>query len=175
MDAAHVEPDEAPRGGPRPFSPDHLRSMTGLEAMQMLLEATRRGQTAGAPSISTTMGFELTEVGEGLAVFTGHPSARVLNPLGTVHGGFALTLLDSCTGCAAHTVLPAGVGYTTIETKGNFVRAILPDSGPVRAEGRVVAQGRTIITCEGRITDARGRMLAHGTSTLMVLRPQPGE
>jgi len=164
-----------PETAQRPFSPDHLRSMTGLEAMQMLLAATRQGRTDNAPGIAATMGFELSEVGEGLAVFTGHPSSKVLNPLGTVHGGFVLTLLDSCTGCAAHTVLPAGVGYPTIETKGNFVRAIMPDSGPVRAEGRVVAQGRTIITAEGKITDARGRILAHGTSTLMVLRLQQGE
>ena len=159
----------------RPFSPDHLRSMTGLEAMRMMLAASQAGDAARAPGIGTTMGFELSEVAEGMVVFMGHPSKDVLNPLGTVHGGFVLTLLDSCTGCAAHTVLPAGVGYTTIETKGNFVRAIMPDSGPVRAEGRVVAQGRTIITAEGKITDARGRILAHGTSTLMVLRPQQGE
>lgn len=152
-----------------------LRSMTGLQAMTYLLDELKAGRTAQAPSIASTLGFELSEVGPGVAVFTGYPSDRVLNPLGTVHGGFALTLLDSCTGCAAHTVLPAGVGYTTIETKGNFVRALMPDSGPVRAEGRVVAQGRTIITCEGKITDARGRIVAHGTSTLMVLRPQAKE
>jgi uncharacterized protein (TIGR00369 family) len=152
-----------------------LTSMTGLEAMRFLLKATQAGQAAQMPGIGSTLGFELTEVEEGVVVFTGHPSAKVVNPLGTVHGGFALTLLDSCTGCAAHTVLPAGVGYTTIETKGNFVRALMPDSGAVRAEGRVVAQGRTIITCEGKITDARGRIIAHGTSTLMVLRPKEGE
>lgn len=160
------------RDVPAPGAPVDLRSMPGLEAMQFVLKAVREGRLEHAPSIATTLGFELTEVSEGFAVFTGFPSDRVLNPLGTVHGGFALTLLDSCTGCAAHTVLPAGVGYTTIETKGNFVRALMPDSGPVRAEGRVVAQGRTIITCEGKITDARGRIIAHGTSTLMVLRPQ---
>lgn len=152
-----------------------LRSMTGLEAMRYLLKLTQERGPADMASIGVTMGFELTEIGEGVAVFTGYPSERVLNPLGTVHGGFALTLLDSCTGCAAHTVLPAGVGYTTIETKGNFVRALMPDSGPVRAEGRVVAQGRTIITCDGKITDAQGRIVMHGTSTLMVLRPQAKE
>ena len=157
-----------------PERPD-LRTMSGLEAMQFLANEVRSGRSASAPSIATTLGFELSEVGEGLAVFTGYPSDRVLNPLGTVHGGFALTLIDSCTGCAAHTMLPAGVGYTTIETKVNFVRAMTPDTGPVRAEGRVVAQGRTIITAEGKITDAQGRIIAHGTSTLMVLRPQTKE
>lgn len=149
-----------------------LRTMTGLQAMRYLLSELQAGRTDQAPSIATTLGFELSEVGEGLAVFTGYPSEKVLNPLGTVHGGFALTLIDSCTGCAAHTVLPAGVGYTSIETKANFVRALMPDSGPVRAEGRVIAQGRTIITTEGKITDGRGRIVAHGTSTVMVLRPR---
>ncbi|HEX8903150.1 PaaI family thioesterase [Vitreimonas sp.] len=144
-----------------------LMSMTGLEAMQLLV----KGQH-GAPSIAKTLGFTLAEVEEGKAVFIGEPSDRVLNPLGIVHGGFALTLIDSCTGCAAHTTLPAGVGYTTIETKVNFVRAITPATGPVRAEGRVVARGRTIITAEGTLTDSKGKLLAHGTSTLMVLRPE---
>lgn len=144
-----------------------LMSMTGLEAMQLLV----KGQH-GAPSIAKTLGFTLAEVEEGKAVFIGEPSDRVLNPLGIVHGGFALTLIDSCTGCAAHTTLTAGVGYTTIETKVNFVRAITPATGPVRAEGRVVARGRTIITAEGTLTDSKGKLLAHGTSTLMVLRPE---
>jgi uncharacterized protein (TIGR00369 family) len=144
-----------------------LMSMTGLEAMQLLV----KGQH-GAPSIAKTLGFTLAEVEDGKAVFIGEPSDRVLNPLGIVHGGFALTLIDSCTGCAAHTTLPAGVGYTTIETKVNFVRAITPATGPVRAEGRVVARGRTIITAEGTLTDSKGKLLAHGTSTLMVLRPE---
>jgi len=161
---------EAPKAGKV-----DLRTMTGLEAMRFLLSELQAGRTAQAPSIATTLGFELTEVAEGLAAFTGYPSDKVLNPLGTVHGGFALTLIDSCTGCAAHTVLPAGVGYTTIETKVNFVRALMPDSGPVRAEGRVVAHGRTIITTEGKIIDGRGRIVAHGTSTLMVLRPRAVE
>lgn len=145
--------------------PLDVSALTGLEAMRALMAGR-----LGAPSMATTLGFTITHVEEGLAVFEGQPSDRILNPLGMVHGGWALTLLDSCTGCAAHTLLPAGVGYTTIETKGNFTRAIRADTGVVRAEGRVVAQGRTIITAEGRITDARGKLLAHGTSTLMVLR-----
>lgn len=157
---------------PKPATPDLLRTMSGLEAMRYIRD--HRRDAAVAPSIATTLGFELTEAEEGFAVFTGYPSEKILNPLGMVHGGFALTLIDSCTGCAAHTTLPAGVGYTTVETKVNFTRAISPATGPVRAEGRVVAQGRTIITAEGKITDGAGRILAHGTSTLMVLYPKEG-
>lgn len=142
-----------------------LLSLSGLDAIRLLID----GQHA-APSIASTLGFTLAEAEDGKAVFIGEPSDRILNPLGIVHGGWALTLIDSCTGCAAHTTLPAGVGYTTIETKVNFVRAITPATGPVRAEGRVVARGRTIITAEGTLTDSAGKLLAHGTSTLMVLR-----
>ena len=144
-----------------------LTSIGGLEAMRLLVAGQHE-----APSIAKTLGFTLAEVDEGRAVFVGEPSDRILNPLGIVHGGWALTLIDSCAGCAAHTTLPAGVGYTTVETKVNFVRAITPATGPVRAEGRVVARGRTIITAEGTLTDSNGKLLAHGTSTLMVLRPE---
>jgi uncharacterized protein (TIGR00369 family) len=129
----------------------------------------------GAPSITTTLGFTLTEVEAGKAVFLGEPSDRILNPLGIVHGGWALTLIDSCCGCAAHTTLAAGVGYTTVETKVNFVRAITPATGQVRAEGVVVSRGKTIITAEGKLTDSSGKLLAHGASTLMVLRPDRSE
>jgi len=143
-----------------------LMGVSGLEAMRSLIAGKFR-----PPSIADTLGFTLVEVDDGRAVFVGKPSDRVLNPLGIVHGGWALTLIDSCTGCAAHTTLPAGVGYTTVETKVNFVRAIQQDTGELRAEGVVVARGRTIITAEGKLTDARGKLYAHGTSTLLVLRP----
>jgi uncharacterized protein (TIGR00369 family) len=142
-----------------------LMSVSGLEAMQALLDGK-----FPPPSIAETLGFRLAELEKGRAVFVGNPTDRLLNPLGIVHGGWALTLIDSCTGCAAHTTLPAGVGYTTVETKVNFVRAITPETGELRAEGQVVAQGRTIITAEGKLTDARGKVYAHGTSTLLVLR-----
>ena len=144
-----------------------LLGLSGLDAMRGLIA----GQFS-PPSIATTLGFTLAEVEAGKAVFIGEPSERILNPLGIVHGGFALTLIDSCCGCAAHTTLAAGVGYTTVETKVNFVRAITPATGPIRAEGKVVARGRTIITTEGTLTDSAGKLLAHGTSTLMVLRPE---
>jgi uncharacterized protein (TIGR00369 family) len=144
-----------------------MLSLSGLDAMRALIAGK-----FPPPSIATTLGFTLAEVDAGKAVFIGEPSERILNPLGIVHGGYALTLIDSCCGCAAHTTLAAGVGYTTVETKVNFVRAITPATGPVRAEGRVVARGRTIITTEGTLTDSAGKLLAHGTSTLMVLRPE---
>jgi uncharacterized protein (TIGR00369 family) len=145
----------------------NLLGLSGLDAMRALIEGKFH-----PPSIAATLGFHLAEVEAGRAVFIGEPSDRILNPLGIVHGGFALTLIDSCCGCAAHTTLAAGVGYTTVETKVNFVRAITPATGPVRAEGRVVSRGRTIITTEGTLTDSAGKLLAHGTSTLMVLRAE---
>lgn len=142
------------------------------EAMQMsgreFLEAIIDGRLP-APPMARTLSFWLVEIGDGFAVFEGDAGEHLLNPLGVVHGGWALTLIDSATGCAGQTVLPAGASYTTVETKANFSRAITRDTGRVRAEGRVVGRGRRIISCEGRIVDAGGRLLAHGTSTLMVL------
>lgn len=146
-----------------------LLGLSGLDAMRLLIAGKHP-----PPSIATTLGFTLAEVDVGRALFLGNPSDRILNPLGIVHGGWALTLIDSCCGCAAHTTLAAGIGYTTVETKVNFVRAITPETGEVRAEGKVVARGRTIITTEGTLTDSRGKLLAHGTSTLMVLRREKG-
>lgn len=144
--------------------PAEARRMTGRE----LLEAMMAGRLP-APPMMQTLTFTLTEIGDGFAVFEGDPGPHLLNPLGVVHGGWALALIDSAAGCAGHSLLPAGVSYTSIETKANFSRPITTDTGRVRAEGRVVGRGRRIISCEGRILDARGRVLAHGTSTLMVL------
>ena len=93
----------------------------------------------------------------------------MLNPLGSVHGGIALTLIDSAAGCALHTELGAGVGYSTVETKVNFIRPISADSGLVRAEGKVLSRGRQIATAEARVTSVDGKLLAHGTSTLIIL------
>ena len=144
--------------------PAEARLMSG----RAFLEAIIDGRLP-APPIAKTLSFLLAEVGEGFAVFEGDPGQHLLNPLGVVHGGWALTLIDSATGCACQTVLPAGVSYTTIETKVNFSRPITPETGRVRAEGRVLGRGRRIVSCEARIVDAAGRLLAHGTSTLMVL------
>ena len=146
--------------------PEDVSGMTGRQ----MLEAMVAGKLP-APPIAQTLGFWLIQVGDGECVFEGETGPHLLNPLGGVHGGWALTLIDSATGCAAHTLLPAGVGYATVETKANFTRPIKHDTGRVRAEGRVVGRGRRIISCDGRIVDAGGRLLAHGTSTLMVLAP----
>ena len=146
---------------------EQIASLSGLELLQALIAGRLPG-----PTIGRTMGFRLVEVSPGAAVFEAEMGPQLLNPLGTVNGGVALTLVDSAAGCAVHTTLPAGLGYTTVETKVNFTSAIRPDMGTIRAEGRVVAQGRQICTAEARILSAEGKLLAHGTSTLMILQPR---
>lgn len=148
-------------------TPDQIAGMTGLEIMRAAIS----GVLPRAP-ISGAMRFHLIEAEEGTCVFEGYPDASILNPLGTVHGGWVLTLIDSAAGCAAHTTLPPGVGYTTVETHANFTRAVMPDSGLYRCAGKVINRGRQIITAEATITDAQGRLVAHGGSTLMVLQPR---
>lgn len=146
-------------------TPEQIAGLTGREHLQAIIDGL-----LPAPPIARTLSFTLIEVGDGVALFEGLPGPELLNPLGTVHGGWALTLIDTVTGCAAHSTLPAGVGFASIETKANFSRAIRAETGAVRAEGRVVSRGRSIISAEGRIVDAQGRVLAHGTSTVMVLK-----
>jgi uncharacterized protein (TIGR00369 family) len=141
-----------------------IERLSGRQALQAMIDGE-----LPAPPIAKTLGFILVEVGEGFAAFEGDTGPHLLNPHGVVHGGWALTMIDSVTGCAAYSALPAGVAYTTVETKANFTRPILADTGRVRAEGRVVSQGRQVLTAEGKLIDARGRVLAHGTSTLLVL------
>lgn len=144
--------------------PDDVKGKSGKEILQAIID----GRLPQAP-ISETMSFWITQVGDGFAVFEGEPGRHLLNPMGGVHGGWALTLIDSVAGCAGHSLLPAGSGYTTIETKGNFSRPITRDTGRVRAEARAVAQGRLIISSEARVLSADGKVLAHGTSTILVL------
>jgi len=138
--------------------------MTGREILQAIIDGR-----LPRPPMGVTMSFWLVEVGDGFAAFEGEPGRHLLNPMGSVHGGWALTLIDSATGCAAQTVLPAGVRYTTVETKANFSRPISADIGRVRAEGRVLVRGRKIISADANVLSAEGKVLAHGTSTLMVL------
>lgn len=142
----------------------------GLDGLA-ILEKIVKGEIP-SPSICKQLTFRLVDVAKGFAAFEGDTGAHLHNPFGTVHGGWALTLIDSATGCAAHTLLPAGVGYTTVETKGNFSKPIRPDTGRVRCEARVVSAGRQIITCDAKVMDAGGILLAHGTATLMVLKPR---
>jgi uncharacterized protein (TIGR00369 family) len=134
---------------------------------RQLLQAIIDGQQPHPP-ISKALSFWIVEVGEGTAAFEGAPGPDVLNPMGSVHGGWALTLIDSVAACAAHTLLPAGSAYVTVETKANFSRPITQDGGPVRAQGRVLTQGRQIILAEATLLAKDGRILAHGTSTILV-------
>ena len=119
--------------------------------------------------VADLLGFALTELGEGHASFELDPGRRHYNPLGTVHGGIAATLLDSAMGVAVHTTLNEGERYTTLELKVNFVRAITQDTGPVVATGSVIHRGGRIATAEARLSDADGRLLAHGTSTCLIM------
>jgi uncharacterized protein (TIGR00369 family) len=121
-----------------------------------------------APPISELMGFRLVEAEPGRAVFEMTPGPQHYNPIGSVHGGIALTLLDSAMGCAVHTQLEAGVGYTTLEVKTNFVRPITADTGTIRCEGTVLHRGSRVATAEGRLTDPAGKLLAHGTTTCLI-------
>jgi uncharacterized protein (TIGR00369 family) len=144
-------------------SQEEFEARSGID----LLRAMIAGELP-APPISQTMGIILVEVEKGRAVFEGRPGPHFFNPLGGIHGGFALTLIDSAAGCAVHTELHAGIGYTTVETKANFVRPV-PAEGVVRCEGRVLSHGRQIATAEAHLRTADGRLLAHGTSTLIIL------
>jgi uncharacterized protein (TIGR00369 family) len=144
--------------------PDILRSMSGLD----LLCAIREGRLP-APPISRLLGFHLVEVEHGRAVFAGTPSLEHYNPIGSVHGGYASTLLDSCMGCAVHSTLAQGTGYTTLELKVSLVRGMTEATGQVRAEGTVLTSGRRIGYAEGRLVDAGGKLLAHGTSTCLIM------
>jgi uncharacterized protein (TIGR00369 family) len=112
--------------------------------------------------------YQVTEAVSGRVVVTAEPSEIHLNPAGTVHGGFSATLLDSCMGLAIQSTLEKGIGQTTLEFKISLVRPITPETGPIRAEGVVMSRGRRVGTAEGRITDNKGRLLAHGTTTCLI-------
>jgi uncharacterized protein (TIGR00369 family) len=137
--------------------------MTGLQAML----AIKTGDLP-PPPIAELIGFDLVEVDEGRAVFALDPAERHYNPLGTVHGGIAATLLDSAMGCAVHTTVPEDVTYTTLELKVNYVRAITEATGRIVATGTVLHRGRKVATAEGRLEDEDGRLLAHATCTCLI-------
>lgn len=141
------------------------REMSGLE----YLKAMSRGDVP-APPIAELMGFAPVEVEEGRVVFEVEPAEYHYNPIGTVHGGLACTLADSAMGCAVHTTLPAGAGYTTVEIKTNLLRPITVETGRLRCEGVTVHVGGRIATAEARLTDEAGRLYAHATTTCMVFR-----
>ncbi|HET6607037.1 MAG TPA: PaaI family thioesterase [Rhodopila sp.] len=137
--------------------------MTGLEFVQGLASGTLPLNT-----IARTLGYDVTEAENGRVVIVAEPNDTLLNPAGTVHGGFSATLLDSCMGLAIQTTLEKGVGQTTLEFKISLLRPITPETGTLRAEGSVLSRGRRIGTAEGRIMDRQGRLLAHGTTTCLI-------
>ena len=137
--------------------------MSGIEALRLIAAGE-----LPPPPIGKTLGFGPIEVEEGRATFTIEPAEFHYNPIGVVHGGLALALLDSAMGCAVHSTLAAGVAYTTLEVKANFVRPLTSSTGLIRCTGTVVHGGRTVATAEGRIVDADGKLYAHGTSTLLI-------
>ncbi len=143
---------------------DNTNTQTGLQ----YLLAIRDGTAPAAP-IQAVLDFQLVDVSEGTAAFLYRPADAHRNPLGTVHGGIAMTLLDSAAGAAVHSTLPAGGGYTTVETKVNLVRAVRPTTGPLRAGGTVVHRGARIATAESRLVDEAGKLYAHATSTCLIL------
>jgi uncharacterized protein (TIGR00369 family) len=124
------------------------------------------------PMIGETLDFALVEVAKGSVVFQGTPQLKHFNPLGTVHGGWYATLLDSAVGCSVHTSLAVGQGYTTAELSVNIVRAANQATGPLRAIGKVIHSGRQLATAEGRIVGPDGKLYAHATTTCLVFEPR---
>ena len=144
-------------------APEVLRSHDGLSFLKGIIDGTLPN-----PPISEVLGFHLTEVENGRAVFEALPEFRHYNPIGTVHAGFTATLLDSALGCAIFSTLAKGDAWTTLELKLNLVRPLTEDTGPVRAEGRIVHRGRTVATSEGDVKDRAGKLYAHATTTCMI-------
>lgn len=151
--------------GPGPGVPgrEQIEGLSGLEVMRAMLD----GRIPFA-AIARTLDFTLISVEPGSAVFQGTPMDRHLNPLGTIHGGWVATLLDSALGCAVHTMLPPGRGYTTAELGVNYVKALTPRVRRVRAEGKVIHCGRQLATAEARLYGADGTLYAHATTTCLV-------
>jgi uncharacterized protein (TIGR00369 family) len=146
-------------------SADRQKQMSGLEFVQGLVDGTLPLNT-----IAQTLGYDVTEAVSGRVVVTSEPSGNHLNPAGTVHGGFAATLLDSCMGMAIQSSLAKGVGQTTLEFKISLLRPITTETGMIKAEGIVLSRGQRVGTVEGRVTDGNGRLLAHGTATCLIFQ-----
>jgi uncharacterized protein (TIGR00369 family) len=155
--------------GPGLARSEQIAGKTGLEMMQAMLN----GEIPFA-AIAKTLDFTLLSVSPGVAVFQGTPLAQHLNPLGTIHGGWIATVLDSALGCAVHTMMPAGRSYTTAELSVNYVRGITPKVQRVRAEGKVIHCGRQLATAEARLVGPDGTLYAHATTTCLVFEiPAP--
>ena len=142
-------------------------TMSGLEFIRAIFEGR-----LPPPPIAVTMDFTGAEAEEGRVVFVGEPREFLYNPIGVVHGGYAMTLLDSAMGCAVQTTLAQGEGYTSLETSVNFVRPITSETGRVRCEASILHRGGRIATAEGRlIAEKTGKLLAHGTTTCLIIKP----
>ena len=146
-------------------SPERRMAMSGLEFVKGLASGELPLNT-----IAQTLGYDVVEAESGRVAITLDPTGAHLNPSGTVHGGLTATLLDSCMGLAIQSTLERGVGSTTLEFKISFVRRITPETGPIRAEGTVINRGRRVGTAEGRVTDTKGQLLAHGTTTCLIFQ-----
>jgi uncharacterized protein (TIGR00369 family) len=142
---------------------ERQKEMTGLEFVKGLVDGALPVNT-----IARTLGYDITEAESGRVVITAEPDDTLLNPAGTVHGGFSATLLDSCMGLAILSTLDKGIGQTTLEFKISLVRPITTETGTITAEGVMLSRGRRVGTAEGRITDSQGRLLAHGTTTCLI-------
>ena len=141
--------------------------MSGLE----MLTAISDGRL-DHPSMAHTLGFRLTEVGEGTAVIEGTTGPDYCNPNGTIHGAWPAALLDSCMGSAVHSMLPPGTGFTIVEIKIDFVRSITLKTGHVRAEGKVVRVGKQVGQSDGILYDDKRQVLAKGSATCLLFRPR---
>jgi uncharacterized protein (TIGR00369 family) len=146
-------------------SAERQKEMSGLDFVRGLVDGT-----LPLNRIAQTLGYDVSEVEGGRVVVTAIPGSIHLNPAGTVHGGFAATLLDSCMGLAVQSTLERGLGQTTLEFKISLLRPITPETGVIKAEGTVLNRGRRVGTAEGRITDGKGRLLAHGTTTCLIFQ-----
>jgi uncharacterized protein (TIGR00369 family) len=148
---------------------DVMASMAGVDFVRAIFD----GRLPSPPIMQTIEPFDSTAE-PGVVVFHSTPGFRHYNPIGSVHGGYAATLLDSAMGLAVHSMLPPGTGYTTLEFKISFIKGMTEDTGPVRSEGRTLNVGRRAATAEARITDAKGRLLAHATTTCLVFEIPTG-
>ena len=138
-------------------------ALSGIEQVRLAFGNGRR------PPIGEALQFDLAEIEEGRVVFSGVPGRHAYNPIGSVHGGYAATLLDSACGCAVHSKLAAGQAYTTLELKVAYHRALTVDTGPVEAIGTVLSMGRRVAYAEAKLIDGKGRLCASATSTLLVM------
>jgi uncharacterized protein (TIGR00369 family) len=153
----------------RPLSMHEIAHLSGLETLRGMIDGS-----LPAPPFAIATSITLTSADEGRVVFEGEPKEAFFNPLGSIHGGWTATIMDSVMACAVHSTLKPGEAYTTLEFKLHFCRPIMPSTGVVRAEGIVLSRGRRAATSEGKLYDRAGKLIAHGTETCMIF-DMPGK